>query len=405
MAKKVTFCLFLLTVFSLPFANFPSLFFAGMKIQATELLFAATALGFTGLVAASPGFLRKGKFYFLLAAYAAAQGLSAAFSVDPRASALKLAGIGYLVGLAVAAYNLVRTEDALRIAVLVWIAAAVVASAYSVFVFAGFYIDRSAPLVAFGLSHYGTFPVGDYPRIQSLFANPNMFCHYLGISWVLLLLARDRKWIGATAAWVLGAALLFAAAATLSPCIGGIALATGIWIYFWDKGRGKTICAAALYTSVAVAVLFVAATAVKVGPDFRPAEGRSARVLAWGSAASTFAADPLTGRGVGTRAADVRYGPQHLTDAHNMYLNVLAESGIPAAAALIALGVWLLVRLAKPLSDPGRKAAAHALGTAFFVAFFYQGITGSFEDARHLWVLAGLAAAVTAGDYGSESDG
>jgi hypothetical protein len=34
--------------------------------------------------------------------------------------------------------------------------------------------------------------------------------------------------------------------------------------------------------------------------------------------------------------------------------------------------------------------ATFGLGLAFLNAFAYQGLTGSFEDASHLWVLLGL---------------
>ena len=70
MVKKVTFWLFLLTVFSLPFANFPLMSFAGMKVQATELFLALTAIGFAILVITSPCVLRRGAlFYFLVTAH------------------------------------------------------------------------------------------------------------------------------------------------------------------------------------------------------------------------------------------------------------------------------------------------------------------------------------------------
>ena len=36
-----------------------------------------------------------------------------------------------------------------------------------------------------------------------------------------------------------------------------------------------------------------------------------------------------------------------------------------------------------------------ALGISFISAFLYQGLTGSYEDARHLWVLIGLLASVS----------
>jgi len=41
----------------------------------------------------------------------------------------------------------------------------------------------------------------------------------------------------------------------------------------------------------------------------------------------------------------------------------------------------------------GANIILTGLGLAFCSAFVYQGLTGSFEDARHLWVLIGLVPA------------
>ena len=60
-------------------------------------------------------------------------------------------------------------------------------------------------------------------------------------------------------------------------------------------------------------------------------------------------------------------------------------------AALVALLVWVFrhtrpLRLGRHSGDVLRLA----LGFAFLDAFAYQGLGGSFEDSRHLWLLLGL---------------
>jgi hypothetical protein len=49
-------------------------------------------------------------------------------------------------------------------------------------------------------------------------------------------------------------------------------------------------------------------------------------------------------------------------------------------------------------NDPVRTA----LGLAFIGAFCFQGLIGSYEDARHLWVLLGLLASVA--EWGIEQE-
>ncbi len=395
MAKKLPLAIFLLAIFSLPFANLPLISFPNSYLQLTDLFVLLAAIGL--LVSAMLGgrSIRPGRIYSLISLYILAVSVSAFFSVDPARSAVKLLGITYLGCVAFLTYNLVPGLKDARAVVLAWLAASAVASAYAVLVLVFFYLDRTNPFVSFGLFHYGTLPVGNYPRIQSTFANANMFCHYLSISWMLLLAARRLMWITQSLFYVLGALFLVAAALTLSPGIGALFLGTGIWFYASDGSRSASFRKTVLVLGVAASALFVFATMVKVGQDLQISNQPSARVLTWSSAAETFLANPVTGRGVGTNAADVRYERQHLTDAHNLYLNVAAESGVPAIAFILLFAGWLLLRIRRRFDDPQFGPLALAAAIGFAIAFFYQGMTGSFEDARHLWVLAGFAAGIS----------
>jgi hypothetical protein len=42
-------------------------------------------------------------------------------------------------------------------------------------------------------------------------------------------------------------------------------------------------------------------------------------------------------------------------------------------------------------------------GLAFIGAFMYQGLNGSFEDARQIWVLIGLYGAVVETDFSNQN--
>lgn len=402
MLKKLAEISFLLLVFSLPFAHLPLPFDPGFPYQLTEPVFLAVTALFAMSVFSGGSGVRPGKIYFFILAYLIFIAVSVVFSGSPGVSAVKAAGIAYLGGLALISFNSVGSEKMVRQTVIAWIAATVVVSSFSVFVLIFFYIDRDLSLVRYGLSHYGTFPKGNYPRIQSLFANPNMLAHYLGIGWVMLLLAVRREWIGRNAGLAVGGLIAAAALFTLSPGIGAFFLCTGLWMLIEGAGGFRKIVAIGM---IAIAMFFAAVTAVKFDGDFWPVSEPSARVLTWSSAASNFASHPLTGKGVGTFAADTAYGSQRLRDAHNIFLNVAAESGIGAVAALTAFGIWLTFSgLRVRDGDKERAIAGKGLAIAFAGAFFYQGLTGSFEDARHIWVLAGILGAVSGENLAEAAD-
>jgi O-antigen ligase len=113
----------------------------------------------------------------------------------------------------------------------------------------------------------------------------------------------------------------------------------------------------------------------------------------------TWAENPFFGKGLGTDVADAKYlNPsgtlETLTDAHQMWLSVAAQTGIFGLVALCFLCVFFF-RRAFVFSFDNKKAILQtALAIAFISAFLYQGLSGSYEDARHLWVLIGLLASV-----------
>ncbi len=82
---------------------------------------------------------------------------------------------------------------------------------------------------------------------------------------------------------------------------------------------------------------------------------------------------------------------QTLTDAHNILLNVAAESGIFGLLGILAIILYFTnIKVFSIFEDNETNIIKVGLVLAFISAFEYQGIGGSFEDARHLWVLIGL---------------
>ena len=83
-----------------------------------------------------------------------------------------------------------------------------------------------------------------------------------------------------------------------------------------------------------------------------------------------------------------------LTDAHNTFLSVAAQSGVFALIALVII-CWTAIR--RTLRPSGQRSLIHAtLGAAFISAFIWQGLIGSFEETRHLWVLIGMILGLSA---------
>jgi O-antigen ligase len=118
--------------------------------------------------------------------------------------------------------------------------------------------------------------------------------------------------------------------------------------------------------------------------------------MIWTDALHHFLADPLTGRGIGVDPVLVHYlNPsgelETSTDAHNVFLSIAAQCGIVGLAALVAL-IAHLARRGLPLTlDEGSPAAMRtAIGIGLAATLVYEGLGGSFEDARHLWVGFGL---------------
>ena len=246
---------------------------------------------------------------------------------------------------------------------------------------------------------------GPYPRLESTFAYPAMLTNFLTVSLLILLIARRLGWIGSPVFYLLLVPILVTSVFSLTPGLGGIFLAIGLWLYASERIRAPRLAFAALAGGAMAALLFVLAATVTpiihptapflihvpgLGQELAP----SVRLMTWIDAIARFTEHPLLGAGIGSDAVAVRYadpsGNLHrLTDAHNVFLNVAVQCGLVGVAAII----WLIVRVANStgkLRLNRDNVVRLGIGLAWLNAFVYQGLTGSYEDARHLWVLLGL---------------
>jgi hypothetical protein len=327
--------------------------------------------------------------YFAFGFYFFTLVISSIFSINPRLSFIKLAGTTYLILLAVIASTIVTTSKRLRLSVLAWLAGAIIPIIAAFVGIALFYFAPQSSLLPDLTYHYGAVPLGNFPRISSTLISPSMFCNYLCLTLMFTLVAAKMKWIGTAMTVAIVIAMVVSALFTVSIALGGVALAVGLWLWLTSDKRISRIGSIACGV-IAVAFLAIAPFALTLQPGFTA----SSRFLVWSDALKTFFADPLTGSGLGTAVANVVFQNSDgswsvLTDAHNTFLNLAAQAGMPALIGMIAI-IFLVLRRGFATSEGRDFYILRGLTIAFLAAFVYDGLTGSFEDARHLWILIGL---------------
>lgn len=390
--------LFLAFLASVPFARVVVVRAGGMPVVLADVIFLVAFTSWALAVLRGSARLRRSHFYFPLAAYAIALIASAVGSDTPQRSLFKAASVFYLLGIAVLTYNVASSRERFARAAgatLVTTAVTVAASSVGVVLFFLGLRARDVNLVLWG---YGSLPPGNYPRLQGFFANGNMLCNFLILASMLALWARSAGRLSVRAFLALAAGICVTAAFTISPGLGGLALAVGLWWHL-RQPRSK-LGIVALAGGVLAAVGFVALAAVELS---RGALRPSVRLRVWQGSFRTFVENPLLGRGVGTETTVVEYVnlaglKERLTEAHNIWLSVAAQEGILGLLGFGSIVVWLLWRWRRATPTDATNAAARtALGCALVGAILMQGLTGALEDARHVWVLFGLMAAAVDG--------
>lgn len=398
--------LLLALIFALPLMN-PTVH---GPIVAADLLFVLLAA-----VLAVELVLRRRQFVWVrgfgvLLIYVAALAPSLLASSNIGASLLKMATEFYLIGLAALTGLLIDSELKLRRAVVAWLAATAIVCADGILSLAAFVTGQASWLLDYSNFGFGSLPPGNYPRLSLTFLNANMACNYLTVSLALLLLARVCGYVGRMAFRLMLAGIAIASISTISPGLGGIALLAGIWLWVVNREYSPRLARLALLAGAGIAALFIVALAVTpVAHSTAPFAMRlpagitiypSGRFLTWSAAFEQFARHPLIGIGIGIDPVDVRFADpsgnlQQLTDAHNLFLSIAAQCGVSGLIGLAAIIAFAVRCTRSPFAVSRRALPSFLLGAAFLDGLVYQGIGGSFEDARHLWVLLGLMIAAS----------
>ena len=364
--------------------------------------------------------LRRHPAWWVLAAYFAAMAVSLLFSEQPGRSAFKLATQLYLLSLPVLAYHLVRGADALRRALEAWLWVAALLSAVGVVTLLLYFLDPANLLLEYTLHPKGTLAEGDYPRIDLTFTHAAMLGNWLTVSLLILLVAGALGWVRKPVFIAILAAMLLSLFFSLTPGLLGLPVAIGVWQWLRlraDKPLqarlwlvGGMLCALPLLVAAALTTIIHPTAPFLIDIPGYGTVAPAARLMFWIDAwQNMWAAFPF-GTGLGTDAIAVEFqnpaGFRYtLSDAHNVYLNLGVQTGLLGLAALVLLIVYVARRTARLRFRDAAELVPLGLGLAWLDAFALQGLVGSFEDARFLWILfglflAGLAAAKEGVDRG-----
>ena len=385
----------------------PIAYFQHARLSLPDFLFPFVALLFTIAVLRRKIVFRWHKFYWLLLFYFAAMLISSVFSINPGQSFIKLTGEVYLLGLAVLTFNLVRTERDFNQAIRAWLLGTAITISVGIVTIFLFYSHSESPVLAYTTSIYGAVPVGNYPRLTSLFYSASMFCNFLNVSLIMLFIAEKLNFIGKKLFWISLFLILVCALFTISSGLGGIILAIGVWFWLTLRDSRNNLAATGLTGGISIAIVFFIVNffALQKYPNAPfsiviPFSGvellPSPRVLVWSDSLNTFQNNFLNGSGLGQNSCAVSFQntdgtDAFLTDAHNIFLSVASQNGILGLLAIAAIMFFLIRKFSYSTFNKNRTSfLKNAFVLAFVCAFFYQGLTGSFEDTRHLWVLIGL---------------
>ena len=407
--------IFLTLVVLLPVMQPFSFQFGSYSIPLADILFLALCPAFLFMVASGRRPVQIGGWCWAVAAYGLASALAAYASEDRRASLIKLAGIAYLCGLGILTTQYVNSMTMLRRTLTAWLVGTALTVAAVVAGVVLFYLGVTGPSNIF-LYSFGSLPPGAYPRVMGLFVNANMLATYVIAGVFVILALRRSGWVGATWGGVLMAGVLLASALSLSPAIGGLVLGLCLW-YARELTDQRLLAGALRMAGWAAAILFVVAVTISpaalvertASGEWAPRFEPSSRLQTWSGAWQTFRSHPWLGVGPGVDVTHVRYlnasgAMEHLTDAHNTWLSILAQQGVVGGIAFIVLTMWLLLPLRAADALPAdRRWLFSGLVFALAAGVLYPSLAGSFEDTRHIWVLMGLLAAVPlipAGDRG-----
>lgn len=377
--------LFAVTIYALPQYIFPAL--EPLRVGVLTAAMMASGLVARWVLGGNPP-TAGGLRVFGLGAFLAAAACSPLWSLDPAASRWA-AGELLKMGLVyVAAASLLDRPDRLRKAAWAIGIAGCVPAYYAV----SNYVTGTNLLEGYRARWAGTF------------FDPNRLAMAVVASSMVLLAMRSRlKSPFARTAVLLGVGLqIWGVVVTYSR---GAALGLGVGLLAYlltGAGGNRRVRSIAVVSAVAVGLLFLAperfwnrTSTIATYTEDASAMGR---IHAWQTAGNILERRPLTGVGASAfTTAWATYAPGEAGArayvAHNLFLEVAAELGIPALVAFLVLlgacafGAWRATRTPSPVTDEARGVVAAIAG--YLVCQMFAGYMLSF----FLFLLLGMGTA------------
>ncbi len=265
-------------------------------------------------------------------------------------------------------------------------------------------------------------------RVFSLFPDSHSFPQFvlLGIPALFALIPRRRVLGAVLAISALLTAILSGTRGIWAASIGVVLWAVGVWL--WMRWKGASLVNRKMLGRVgaglaAFYLLFAVAWPVFTSPQFLMAKGdwrlmrnrirsiidfgetsNSQRIEIWRRSIISIAHHPVLGVGIGNfpvvldqRIELARAG----SSAHNVYLHIAAEMGIPALAAALALIGLLIVRTYRAflMSNDTEHRAYFATLLMIFPWVFIYSLTdvAIFDERAFLFFLTAVALASARG--------
>ena len=162
---------FLLLIFSLPLIRPFNTDLFGLQVPYTDFIFLASS-GFWALaVLRKETLVGSDRLFIFIGLYALTFVISTILSVDPKTSFFKLLGEFYLFSLCFLTFNLIDNVEFLRRVIIAWLGGTVLTIVSFLAGIVLFYVGYKTKNDNYFLSHLGSLPAGDYPRIRALFEN------------------------------------------------------------------------------------------------------------------------------------------------------------------------------------------------------------------------------------------
>jgi O-antigen ligase len=213
-------------------------------------------------------------------------------------------------------------------------------------------------------------------RATGPFDSPNRLGSVAGMALLVALVWIMSGIRPRTRAILIGVAAVAGAALLLSFSRGailGVGVAVSVILGLRSTRLGLAVAAVLLVIGI-VAGPFVIAARLGFNTNSRPAvlaADDAERLAAWRAGVQMFLSAPLTGHGYGSFAwiASSPGDPATLQTAHNEVIGLLAEAGLPAGFAFVAIFAIVLVRSLR--APPGSLMALGA-ATVFVVATMFN---------------------------------